>query len=50
MESVPPDLLIVELAPQQLVLWSVGAELNLPVDHLRQVQSFFCDQRIFTKY
>lgn len=50
---MPPDLLVVELAPQQLVLWSAGAELDLPVDHFRQVEpamhSVFCHQRMFTR-
>lgn len=48
-EIFSPDLFIVELAPQQLVFCSIGAELDLPLDHFRQIehpiQSFFSDQR-----
>ncbi len=46
-ECSNPDLFIVELAPQQLVLCRVCAELDLSLDHFRQmqhpIQSFLCD-------
>lgn len=41
------NLLIVELVPQQLILCRVCAELDVSLDHFRQMQhpieSFFCD-------
>lgn len=48
-EYTNPNLFIVELAPQILVLCRVGAEEELSMDHFRQMQhpieGLLCDHR-----